>query len=92
MWTAKYATSARTTRAWKSSWDIIGGATAWGVAAALFGVASAGILSAVAAVAAVLAGVAIWAAADIQRVLSSYPNRGVKLTVYVYGRISITRQ
>ncbi|MFF0166398.1 hypothetical protein [Streptomyces prasinus] len=89
MWTAKYATSARTTRAWKSSWDIIGGATAWGVAAALFGVASAGILSAVAAV---LAGVAIWAAADIQRVLSSYPNRGVKLTVYVYGRISITRQ
>ncbi|WP_055691404.1 hypothetical protein [Streptomyces prasinus] len=89
MWTTKYATSARTTRAWKFSWDIIGGATAWGVAAALFGVASAGIL---AAVAAVLAGVATWVAVSIQRVLSSYPNRGVKLTVYVYGRISITRQ
>ncbi|MCQ0002531.1 hypothetical protein [Streptomyces sudanensis] len=77
------------TRAWKASWDIIGGATAWGVSAALLGIASAGIL---AAVMSILAGVATWVAVNIQRVLSSYPNRGVKITVWVYGRISITRQ
>ncbi|MET7550249.1 DNRLRE domain-containing protein [Streptomyces sp. NPDC005479] len=76
-------------RAWKASWDIIGGATAWGVSAALFGVASAGILSAVMAI---LAGVATWVAVNIQRVHSSFPNRGVKITVWVYGRISITHQ
>ncbi|MCP3765232.1 DNRLRE domain-containing protein [Streptomyces sp. MAR25Y5] len=89
VWKGRCVMKLSRTRAWKFSWDIIGGATAWGVAAALFGVASAGILSAVAAV---LAGVATWVAVNIQRVLSSYPNRGVKLTVYVYGRISITRQ
>ncbi|MEU0158339.1 DNRLRE domain-containing protein [Streptomyces sp. NPDC006261] len=76
-------------RAWKASWNIIGGATAWGVSAALFGAASAGIL---AAVMGILAGVATWVAVNIQRVLSSFPNRGVKLTVWVYGRISITKQ
>ncbi|MBT2425947.1 hypothetical protein J7F02_09720 [Streptomyces sp. ISL-112] len=76
-------------RAWKASWNIIGGATAWGVSAALFGAASAGIL---AAVMGILAGVATWVAVNIQRVLSSFPNRGVKLTVWVYGRVSITKQ
>lgn len=89
VWYGRCVMKLSRTRAWKFSWDIIGGATAWGVAAALFGAASAGILSAVAGI---LAGVATWVAVNIQRVLSSYPNRGVKLTVYVYGRISITHQ
>ncbi|GAA3485813.1 hypothetical protein GCM10018966_103460 [Streptomyces yanii] len=76
-------------RAWKASWDIIGGATAWGVSAALFGVASAGILSAAMAI---LAGVVTWVAVNIQRVHSSFPNRGVQITIYLYGRISMSHQ
>ncbi|WP_372499296.1 RHS repeat-associated core domain-containing protein [Streptomyces sudanensis] len=89
VWRGKCEIKMSRTRAWKASWDIIGGATAWGVSAALLGIASAGIL---AAVMSILAGVATWVAVNIQRVLSSYPNRGVKITVWVYGRISITRQ
>ncbi|MFE5854280.1 DNRLRE domain-containing protein [Streptomyces sp. NPDC056500] len=89
VWKGRCVIKLSRARAWKASWDIIGGATAWGVSAALFGVASAGIL---AAVMGILAGVATWVAVNIQRVLSSFPNRGVKLTVYVYGRISISRQ
>ncbi|MEV6163758.1 DNRLRE domain-containing protein [Streptomyces sp. NPDC052052] len=89
VWRGKCEIKLSRARAWKASWDIIGGATAWGVSAALFGVASAGILSAVMAI---LAGVATWVAVNIQRVHSSFPNRGVKITVWVYGRISITHQ
>ncbi|WP_327249292.1 RHS repeat-associated core domain-containing protein [Streptomyces sp. NBC_01320] len=88
-WQGKCVIKLSRARAWKASWDIIGGATAWGVSAALFGVASAGILSAAMAI---LAGVATWVAVNIQRVHSSFPNRGVKITIYLYGRISISHQ
>ncbi|MQS06554.1 DNRLRE domain-containing protein [Streptomyces alkaliphilus] len=76
-------------RAWKASHQLLAGATAWGAASILLGAASAGIMSAVVGI---LAGVVTWVAINMQRVLNSYPRRGVTVTIYFYGRITIRQQ
>ena len=76
-------------RAWKFSYDLIAGGSLWAAAAFLLGAAGAPYLSAIVGV---LSLVVMWLGSNIQRVLSSFPNRGVKISLYFYGRVSVTHQ
>ncbi|MFV5998140.1 RHS repeat-associated core domain-containing protein [Streptomyces sp. NPDC056231] len=77
-------------KAWQASYQLNAGATAWAAAAFILGVIPGGGI--IGAIVGILAGVIVWVASNIQRVLSSWPNRGVKITAYAYGKISITHQ
>lgn len=77
-------------KAWQASYQLNAGATAWGAAAFILGIIPGGAITG--AIIGILAAVIFWVSSSIQRVLSSWPNRGVKITVYAYGKISITHQ
>ncbi|WP_123469570.1 DNRLRE domain-containing protein [Streptomyces sp. CEV 2-1] len=88
-WRGKCVIKMDRVRAWKASYSFLAGATAWGAASLLLGLAGGPILSAVVGI---LAGIVIWLSSNIQRALSSFPNRGVMISIYFYGKISVTHQ